>query len=176
MILQRAAQKLYSAALKLWLTANAGGSLQLGKGVELGRGVRLVISDGGLISIGSRTLIEPGCLIHARGCNLDIGADCFIGQGTVIVANADMSIGADCLIAENVTIRDSNHNTTSKPYRLQGCTSKPVSIGQNVWLGAGAVVLPGVTLGDDVIAGAGAVVTKSFPQGAKVVGMPAKAY
>jgi maltose O-acetyltransferase len=51
---------------------------------------------------------------------------------------------------------------------------RPVSIGQNVWIGGGAIILPGVTIGDDAVVGAGAVVTRDVPQGVTVVGNPAR--
>lgn len=146
--------------------------LRFGRMVEIGRGVRLEMSHGGKLLLGDRVRIDPGCLLHAKG-DLEIGSCTVIGQGTVIVAHERISIGRDGLIAERVTIRDQNHRTSAFPYRAQGMIASPVNIGEDVWLGAGAVVLKGVSIGDHAIVGANAVVTKDVPERTTVVGIPA---
>jgi acetyltransferase-like isoleucine patch superfamily enzyme len=171
----RAFQKLRSATLKTWSRLCADGTLSFGAGVELGRGVRIIVAEGGGMTIGPGTLIEPGCLIHVRRGRLALGANSFVGQHSVIVANELVEIGADAMIGENVTIRDANHRTDGAPYRLQGCAAEPVTIGANVWLAAGVKVLAGVHLGRDMVAGAGTVVTGSFADGTTIVGVPARA-
>jgi acetyltransferase-like isoleucine patch superfamily enzyme len=103
---------------------------------------------------------------------LAIGSNAFVGQGSVITAAAQLTIGSDALIASGVVIRDQDHGT-GRPRRLQALVSSPVSIGQNVWIGANAVVLKGVKIGDNALIGAGAVVTRDIPADAVAVGVPA---
>jgi len=150
--------------------------LTFGPGVTLGRGIRIRVTDGGRCHIGARTVIEPGCPLVVKGGGLTIGPDGFIGQGSVIACGSRIRIGADTLIGEHVTIRDQDHRTAdhSSPYRTQGLETAPITIGENVWLGAGVRVLKGVTIGDSAIIGAGAVVTHDIPSGTRAAGIPAR--
>ncbi len=174
------AVKLLSAArfarslLRIWWLRLIYPGLRVGRRVQIGSGVRIVIRRSGRITIGDRTAIEPNCQIFAADGSLEIGPDSFIGQGSVIAAHERVTIGSNALIASNVTIRDQDHGTGAAPYRLQTYVTRPVAIGSNVWLGAGVVVLKGVSIGDDAIVGANAVVTKSLPASATAVGVPAK--
>lgn len=149
-------------------------ALTIGRRVEIGPGVRILLRKGGRMRIGERTVLEPNCLVVAAGGTLEIGADSFVGQGSVIAAHENIRIGADALIASNVTIRDQDHGTSARPYRCQEFVTSPIVIGSNVWLGAGAVVLKGVSIGDNAIIGANAVVTKSVPASTRSVGVPAR--
>ena len=82
-------------------------------------------------------------------------------------------IGNDCLIASHVSITSVTHNSELGLYR-NSVVEKAVNIGDNVWIGSHAVILPGITIGNNVIVGAGAVVTKDVPSNVVVVGVPAK--
>ena len=85
-----------------------------------------------------------------------------------------MTIGDDVMIAPNVTITAATH-PVHPALRAQGLQyNKPVVIGSRVWIGAGAVVLPGVTIGDGSVIGAGAVVTRDVPAGVIAVGNPCR--
>ncbi len=96
-------------------------------------------------------------------------------HGSCIHAFEKIEIGNNCLIAANCQIIDSNGHATEKNMRLssQGSTS-PIKIGNNVWIGTGCIILPGVTIGDGSIVAAGSVVTKSIPENSIYGGNPAQ--
>jgi acetyltransferase-like isoleucine patch superfamily enzyme len=100
-----------------------------------------------------------------------IGAD-YIGPNSVLVARESITIGDGTKIAELVVIRDADHDHTA-PLRDLKFSAAPIEIGKDVWLGAQAVVLRGVSIGDHATVGAGAVVTRTVREGTTVVGVPA---
>ncbi len=103
---------------------------------------------------------------HATiGANIHFDEGCFVNAGCTINDAAPVRVGALTQIASGV------HILTQTP----GATPpRPVTIGRNVWIGAGAILHAGVTLGDDAIVGAGSVVTIDVPEGATVAGSPAR--
>jgi len=108
--------------------------------------------------------------------SLVIGENVQIGDRTIIACYAGIRIGNDCLIADNVSIRDVDHvySDVSKKIRNQGIESIPIKIGDDVWIGHGAVIKKGVEICDGCIIGANAVVTKDVPPYSLAVGVPAK--
>lgn len=105
-----------------------------------------------------------------------IGENVYINRFTIIDASHLIEIGNNAMIGPQCYITDHDHGTT--PGRLinqQDLVSAAVSIGENVWIGAGVTILKGVTIGDNAIVGAGAVVTKHVPENGRVAGIPAKA-
>ena len=92
-----------------------------------------------------------------------------------LVDDADIRIGDGCMCAPNVVIATAAHPIDPEMRRAALQYNLPVTIGNNVWLGAGAIVLPGVTIGDNTVVGAGAVVTKNLPANVVAVGNPARA-
>lgn len=102
------------------------------------------------------------------GDNSGIGTNCIVGRGTVIGDNVMM--GPDC----SIYTRNHKHDDVDTPMILQGYEkNKPVIIGDDVWLGARVIILPGVKIGSHSIIGAGAVVSKDVPEYAIVAGNPA---
>lgn len=96
----------------------------------------------------------------------------FASSGACYIQAANgIEIGDNTIFAPGVKMISSNHNPDNFESWI---VTKPIMIGKNCWIGANAVILPGIELGDNVIVGAGAVVTKSFPAGSIVVGNPAK--
>ena len=120
-----------------------------------------------------------GALIRAPfycdfGYNINLGDRVFINFGCIMLDVAKIEIGEDTLIGTSVQILTADHPRDPE-LRKQGYESGiPVKIGKNVWIGSGAIILPGVTIGDDAIIGAGSVVTRNVAMGATVKGNPAK--
>jgi len=108
------------------------------------------------------------------GENIHFGPGCFVNYGAVMLDVAEIRIGAGCQIGPMVQIITADH-PRDPAARRQGIEfGRPVTLGENVWIGAGAILLPGVSVGADAIVGAGAVVTRDVPAGATVAGNPAR--
>ena len=140
-----------------------------------GRGVR--IKRPWLASMGARCVLQPDVWINivSDTANVDIGASTFLGRGVEIEASQRVRIGRGCLIAPRVYITDHNHAMAiGTPMFEQACIAAEVEIGDDVWIGANAVILPGVRIGDGAVIGAGAVVTRSVEARAIVGGVPAR--
>jgi acetyltransferase-like isoleucine patch superfamily enzyme len=102
---------------------------------------------------------------------LEIGDRVFVNRGVAIHASERVTIGDNAFIGDLSAIYDSNFHEVEPG---KGVTVAPVHIGRNVWIGRGAIVLPGVSIGDHSVVAAGAVVTRSVPAGQLVGGNPAK--
>jgi acetyltransferase-like isoleucine patch superfamily enzyme len=129
------------------------------------------------VEMGVRCVLEPFVWLKVGGskARLSIGEYTFIGRGSEIEVSHAVSIGKNCLIAPGVFITDHNHST--EPGQLiwhQSCLPSPVEIGEDVWIGAHAVVLPGVRIGSGAVVGAGAVVNRDVPPNTIVGGVPAR--
>lgn len=124
-------------------------------------------------SCGKNVNIEHGAFFGG-GKEIEIGDNSAIGLNARITG--PLSIGNDVMMGPGVSIYTQNHETENihKPMRLQTAPKKKVTIGNDCWIGANVVILPGVTIGNGVIIGAGAVVTKDIPDYAIVGGIPAK--
>lgn len=108
------------------------------------------------------------------GFNIEIGDNFYANVNLVILDGAKVTIGDNVFIAPNTGIYTAGH-PLEKDLRNQGLEyAKPVHIGNNVWIGAGVSIMPGVTIGDDTVIGAGSVVTRSIPSGVVAVGNPCK--
>lgn len=119
------------------------------------------------------------------GINIHCGSDVIINMNCTFVDNNRIDIGNNVLIASDVKIYTATHTTdvagrtnTPENKEISGCFcrtySKPVTIEDNVWIGGGAILLPGVTIGKNSVIGAGSVVTKSIPSDCVAVGNPCK--
>jgi acetyltransferase-like isoleucine patch superfamily enzyme len=163
-------------------------------------GQNVVLRHPAKIRIGDDVVIDDNCLIDAKGddnSGITIGSGVFIGRNTILSCkNGDIeiqdgaNIGFNCEIfsASRVTIGasalfaaycyviggDHEHRDTSQPVLAQGRLSSGVSVGDGVWMGAGAKLLDGVTVGHHAVIGAGAVVRASVPDYAVAVGIPAR--
>lgn len=103
-----------------------------------------------------------------------MGARTFANFGLVALDVATITIGDDVQIGPNVQLLTPTHPLEARPRREKWEAARPITIGNNVWIGGGAIILPGVSIGDDTVVGAGAVVTKDLPAGVIAVGNPAR--
>jgi len=108
------------------------------------------------------------------GLHIHVGEGTFINYDCVLLDAADIHIGAHCQIAPRVTLTTATHPLEPQPRSLGWESAAPITLHDNVWLGAGVIVLPGVTIGADTVVGAGSVVTKDLPSGVVAVGTPAR--
>jgi acetyltransferase-like isoleucine patch superfamily enzyme len=155
---------------------------QFGKGARVSPPFRFYGLD--QMQLGERVYIGPDCWIHAvneelndRRVKIVMEADVGIGMGATISAAQRIQIGARTITARNVYISDHSHAfaDVNIPIRDQGITNiRPVSIGEDSWLGQNAVVLPGVCIGKHCVVGANSVVNSSLPDFSVAVGAPAR--
>jgi maltose O-acetyltransferase len=124
-------------------------------------------------SIGEDSEIRPPLYVD-YGAHVTIGARCFANFGLVALDVAAITIGDDVQIGPNVQLLTPTHPVEPEPRRQKWEAAEPITIGDNVWLGGGAIVLPGVTIGDNTVVGAGSVVTRDLPANIVAVGNPAR--
>lgn len=123
--------------------------------------------------IGEGALVRPP--FHCDyGTHISIGAGTFVNFDCVMLDVAPIRIGEDCQIATKVQLLTATHPVDPGPRREGWESGHPITIGDNVWLGGGVIVCPGVTIGDDAVVGAGAVVTSDLPAGVVAFGVPAR--
>jgi maltose O-acetyltransferase len=109
------------------------------------------------------------------GSHIAIGAGTFVNFDCVMLDGAPIRIGAACQIATRVQLLTATHPIDPEPRRLGWELVAPITLEDNVWLGGGAIVCPGVTIGENTVVGAGAVVTRDLPAGVVAIGAPARA-
>ncbi len=186
----------FGLALRRWLYPRLLGSC--GRNVVFGQNV--VLRHPHKIHIGSNVVIDDNCLLDAKGDTnrgIRIGDGVFIGRNTILsckngdielAAGANLGFNCEVFSASRVTIGasvlmaaysyviggDHDFSDPDRPVLAQGRTSVGVTIGDGVWMGAGAKILDGVVVGDRAVIGAGAVVREAVPPQAIAVGIPAR--
>ncbi|MDB5294520.1 MAG: galactoside O-acetyltransferase [Phycisphaerales bacterium] len=124
-------------------------------------------------SVGDGTVIRPP--FHCDyGYQTHVGARTFANWGLVALDVGRITIGDDVQIGPNVQLLTATHPVEPGPRRAKWEGSKPITIGNNVWLGGGVIVCPGVTIGENTVVGAGAVVVRDLPANVVAVGNPAR--
>jgi maltose O-acetyltransferase len=123
--------------------------------------------------IGKDSYIEPDLYID-YGKNIYIGDTFYGNTGLTILDTCEVHIGNNVMIGPRVSLITAGHPIDAA-VRVRGLEyGKPITIGDNVWIGGSSVIIPGVTLGNNVVVGAGSVVTKSFPDNVVIAGNPAR--
>lgn len=136
------------------LYAQGDGNLIFGEGVSI---------------VGTVVPVELGTYEKGR---IEIGERTFINYGTSITARASVKIGAHCFLGHYTFIMDNHQHDVDKHWILP--PSAPVVIEDNVWIGAKAVILPGVRIGHNAVIGAGSIVTSDIPPRCVAAGNPAR--
>ncbi|MFJ4621214.1 sugar O-acetyltransferase [Streptomyces sp. NPDC088812] len=126
-----------------------------------------------LASVGDGVELRPPLHVD-YGSNITIGARTFVNYNLTALDVAAITIGEDCQIGPNVQLLTPTHPVEPGPRRDKLEAALPITIGDNVWLGGGVIVCPGVTIGDNSVIGAGAVVTRDVPANVVAVGNPAR--
>jgi len=142
-------------------------------GVSINRGF---LQTRGRIQISARCELGQGAILNAWGGSIILQQRVFLGPYAVVYGHGGVEIGECTLVSMHCRILSSNHTVppTGIDIRSQPDVPLPTRIGRDVWLGAGATVLGGVTIGDGSVVGAGAVVTRNIPPYSIATGVPAR--
>jgi len=124
-------------------------------------------------SVGDGVELRPPLRLD-YGTQLHVGARTYANFNLVALDVARITIGEDVQIGPNVQLLTATHPLDAEPRRAKLESGKPITIGDNVWLGGGVIVCPGVTIGANTVVGAGAVVTRDLPANVVAVGSPAR--
>ncbi len=126
-----------------------------------------------LAEVGENCYVEPP--LHANwGINTHFGNNVYANFNLTLVDDCDIYVGDSVMFGPNVTVAVAGHPIDPDLRRKVAQFNIPVRIGNNVWIGAGAVILPGVTIGDNSVIGAGSIVTKDIPANVVAVGNPCR--
>ncbi len=125
-------------------------------------------------AVGDNCYIEAPYHANWGGKNVYMGNHVYANFNLTLVDDANIYIGNDVMFAPNVVLSTAGH-PIDPSLRIRGLQyNKEIHIGNNVWIGAGAMVMPGVTIGDNTVIGAGAVVTRDIPANVVAMGVPCK--
>ncbi|MBQ8065428.1 MAG: acyltransferase [Prevotella sp.] len=147
---------------------------QRGRGSKIYRSVRLDCPPYRRFRLGRGSVVESFCCINNAVGDVIVGDHSRVGIHCTVIG--PVCIGSHVNLAQGITVTALNHHFADTQRRIdeQGVATRPVIISDDVWIGANAVVLPGVTIGRHAVVAAGAVVTKDVPDYAVVGGVPAK--
>ena len=124
-------------------------------------------------AVGEEVAIRPPLYVD-YGSQISVGDRVFANFGLTALDCAPITIGDDTQIGPHVQLLTPTHPLDPEERRSKVEAAAPISIGANVWIGGGAIVLAGVTIGDNAVIGAGSVVTRDVPANAVAVGNPAR--
>lgn len=170
------AGELYDAGdpeLQADIAANMDWLARYNAALGAGRDARRALLRERLGAVGHGASIRPP--FHCDyGYNIRLGAGVFMNFGCIVLDVVEVSIGARTAIGPAVQLLAADHPRDAQTRRGGLEYGRPIRIGEDVWIGGGAILLPGVAVGDGAVIGAGSVVTRDVPAGATVVGNPAR--
>lgn len=145
-----------------------------GRGSKIYHSVRMDTPPYRRFSLGKQSVIESYCCVNNAVGDVLIGNHTRVGIHCTLIG--PLTIGNHVNLAQGIVVTALNHNFGDTALRIdeQGVSTNPIVIGDDVWIGANAVILPGVTIGRHAVVAAGAVVTKDVPDNCIVGGVPAK--
>lgn len=124
--------------------------------------------------IGENCYIEPPFHSNFGGKHCHFGKNIYANFNLTLVDDTHIYVGDNTMFGPNVTVASAGHPIKKELRELGYQYNFPIKIGKNCWIGAGAIILPGITIGDNVVVGAGSVVTKDLPSNVVAVGNPCK--
>lgn len=151
--------------------------LRIGKGTKISFRCRIDCSEGGKIRIGRNCVLHPGSsLIPTRDGFIRMGNDCSLNPSSILYGHGGLTIGDHVRIAAHVIIIPANHSFHRSDIliRSQPLSRKGIVIGNDVWIGAGAVILDGVEITSGCVVAAGAVVSRALRRAGIYGGVPAR--
>lgn len=154
-----------------------GHKISINDNTVIERGTMLCVdTEKSYISIGSNSYFSSYCIIKTHEGWIKIGDNCTVNNYAILYGQGGLEIGDDVRISASVMIIPMNHifEDPDIPIWKQGIKAIGIKIEDDVWIGAGAIILDGVTIGKGSVIGAGAVVTKNIPQYSIAVGIPAR--
>jgi maltose O-acetyltransferase len=145
---------------------------------RVGRQLDARVAGTAVISIGRRVRIGRRLTLRVLG-NFEVGDNCFINNDAHICVHEKVWIGRNVRLGERVSIHDENHvfegeELSPGDRSWDSYTTAPIAIGDNVWVGAGTIILGGVSIGSNSVIAAGSVVTKTIESGVLAAGVPAR--
>lgn len=151
------------------------GKLKVGRTSMIGRRCGLYIEGKGRMECKGRMILNDDVMLFTKG-ELILGDDFGINSYSRIVAHEKIEIGSNVTIGQMVGILDHDHKyeITDDKMHLDGYTTAPIKIGNNVWIGDKSSVLKGVTVGDNVVVGANTLINKNVPSNCVIGGIPFK--
>ena len=160
--------KLAQRGLRLDRSCYVGPSVSLGPDSVTG--------INGVVDVGAECELNQGVELNPWGGKIRLGHRVWVGPYVVIYGHGGVEVGDQTLISMHVSILSSDHAIPERAKLIRDCRDvlKPTKIGKDVWIGANAVILGGVTIGDGCVVGAGAVVTGDLPAYSVAMGVPAK--
>lgn len=149
--------------------------VRFGDRCDVRSGARFAVARGADVSFGEGCVLDHGFTLESSG-RLTVGDRTVFGHHCTVASDRSVVIGAHCLFGEFTSIRDHDHAFDGSATAIldQGRATAPVTIGDDVWVGAKATITRGVTIGSGAVVGAHAVVTHDLPPGCVAVGVPAR--
>ena len=124
--------------------------------------------------IGEGCYIEPPFYSNMGACHVHFGKHIYCNFGVTMVDDTHIYVGDHTMLGPHVTVATAGHPILPELREKGYQCNAPVHIGKNCWIGAGALIMPGITIGDNVVVGAGSVVTKNLPDNVLAVGNPCR--
>jgi acetyltransferase-like isoleucine patch superfamily enzyme len=169
----RSPERLASRLRRMWLQLRY--DIVIHPTARVSRHARFFAGGGGRIRIGERCEIGVGAILNCYTGSIVLGHDCSVNELSILYGHGGLVIGNGVRIAAHVTIVPSNHRMArDRPIRGQGNNNLGIVIEDDVWIGAGARILDGVTIATGSVIGGGAVVSRSTKPYSINAGVPAR--
>jgi maltose O-acetyltransferase len=140
---------------------------------EPGEARRMELLAGLLGGIGAETVVVPPFFCD-YGVHIRLGADCYINTNAIFLDSAEIRVGDHSQIGPGVQVLAADHPREPELRQADIELARPVAIGENCWIGAGAILCPGASVGDHSVVGAGSVVTRDIPARVMAAGTPCR--